>query len=225
MSSTPLICSSSGVATVSEMTRGLAPGNCARTTTCGGATSGYSEIGSWKIASSPTRKMKIDSTAAKRGRSMKKREMSMQRLLSALGDRLLLLLRRRAGRAAGRRHDRHALGVRPAATCGATVMPGWMRCKPSRTRRARRALTLPCTTRMPSARAPRCTSRNCGLPSLPRRRRRTSSSDRSRWARSGTRTALYAAALSMRRRTLSPGVKRPAGLSNVPAGEPRRSAD
>ena len=43
--STPLICSSSGVATVSEITRGFAPGNCARTTTCGGATSGYSEIG------------------------------------------------------------------------------------------------------------------------------------------------------------------------------------
>jgi hypothetical protein len=31
---------------------------------------GYSEIGSW-IASRPTRKMKIDSTVAKRGRSMK----------------------------------------------------------------------------------------------------------------------------------------------------------
>src|SRR5215468_4615837 len=77
MLSTPLICSSSGVATVSETTRGLAPGNCARTTTCGGATSGYSEIGSWKMDSSPTRKMKSEVTVAKRGRSMKKREMSI----------------------------------------------------------------------------------------------------------------------------------------------------
>jgi len=75
--STPLICSSSGVATVSEITRGLAPGNWARTTTCGGATSGYSEIGSWNTASKPIRKMKIDSTPAKRGRSMKNREISM----------------------------------------------------------------------------------------------------------------------------------------------------
>ena len=69
--STPLICSSSGVATVSEMTRGLAPGNCARTTICGGATSGYSDTGRLKIAISPARKMKIDSTPAKRGRLMK----------------------------------------------------------------------------------------------------------------------------------------------------------
>jgi hypothetical protein len=75
--SRPLICSSSGVATVSEITRGLAPGYWARTTTCGGATSGYSEIGSSGMASAPMRKMKRDNTVAKRGRSMKKREMSM----------------------------------------------------------------------------------------------------------------------------------------------------
>ena len=46
MPSTPLICSSIGVATVSAITFGLAPGYCARTTTDGGTTSGYSEIGS-----------------------------------------------------------------------------------------------------------------------------------------------------------------------------------
>ena len=45
MFSVPLICSSSGVATVSAMVAGLAPGNCAVTTTDGGTTSGYSEIG------------------------------------------------------------------------------------------------------------------------------------------------------------------------------------
>ena len=48
MFSVPLICSSSGDATVSAITLGLAPGNCAFTTTVGGTTSGYSEIGSWK---------------------------------------------------------------------------------------------------------------------------------------------------------------------------------
>src|SRR5687767_10930448 len=101
MFSTPLICSSSGVATVSETTRGLAPGNWARTTICGGVTSGYSEIGSWKIDSSPIKKMKIDSTAAKRGRSMKKREMSMLHV-SVLRDRRGGALRR--GDTRGQRH-------------------------------------------------------------------------------------------------------------------------
>ncbi len=47
MFSVPLICSSSGEATVSAITLGLAPGNCAFTTTVGGTTSGYSEIGNW----------------------------------------------------------------------------------------------------------------------------------------------------------------------------------
>ncbi len=70
----PLICSSSGVATVSAMTLGLAPGNCAFTTTVGGTTSGYSEIGSWKTETAPARKMRTEMTPAKIGRSMKKWE-------------------------------------------------------------------------------------------------------------------------------------------------------
>ena len=37
---------SSGAATVSDMTRGFAPGKLAETTTEGGVTSGYSEMGS-----------------------------------------------------------------------------------------------------------------------------------------------------------------------------------
>ena len=45
MSSTPLICCSSGEATVSAMTFGFAPGYVARTTTVGGTTCGYSLIG------------------------------------------------------------------------------------------------------------------------------------------------------------------------------------
>ena len=73
----PLICSSNGVATVSEITRELAPGNCARATICGGETSGYWETGNMNIDIAPMRNMKIDKSAAKRGRSMKKREISM----------------------------------------------------------------------------------------------------------------------------------------------------
>src|SRR5205814_10047289 len=75
MFSTPLIDSSSGVATVSAMTFGFAPGYVARTTIEGGTTSGYSDTGSCVIAMAPARKTMIDSTPAKIGRSMKKREM------------------------------------------------------------------------------------------------------------------------------------------------------
>src|SRR5262245_45557229 len=71
MFSTPLIASSIGVATVSAMTFGLAPGKFARTTTCGGATSGYSEIGITRMARRPARKISTDSTPAKIGRSIK----------------------------------------------------------------------------------------------------------------------------------------------------------
>src|SRR6201993_2744618 len=77
MFSVPLICPSSGVATVSAMTLGLAPGNCAFTTTVGGTTSGYSEIGSWKTETAPARKMTTEMTPAKIGRSMKNRERFM----------------------------------------------------------------------------------------------------------------------------------------------------
>src|SRR5262249_11897252 len=71
MPSTPLICSSIGVATVSAITFGLAPGYCARTTTDGGTTSGYSEIGMTRNARSPARRMSTDRTPAKIGRWMK----------------------------------------------------------------------------------------------------------------------------------------------------------
>src|SRR5882672_8003136 len=71
MPSTPLICSSIGVATVSAMTFGFAPGYCARTTTDGGTTSGYSEIGMARSASRPATKISTDMTPAKIGRSMK----------------------------------------------------------------------------------------------------------------------------------------------------------
>src|SRR5688572_11356375 len=77
MSSTPLIASSSGVATVSAITLGLAPGYTVRTTTDGGTTSGYSLIGSSGIAIRPAAKITIESTAAKIGRSMKNFEKSI----------------------------------------------------------------------------------------------------------------------------------------------------
>src|SRR5690349_22583215 len=71
MPSTPLICSSIGVATVSAITFGFAPGYCARTTTEGGTTSGYSEIGIARSASRPATKIRTEITPAKIGRSMK----------------------------------------------------------------------------------------------------------------------------------------------------------
>ena len=50
---------------------GFAPGFWARTTTEGGTTSGYSEIGSLKTESRPASKINTDSTPAKIGRSIK----------------------------------------------------------------------------------------------------------------------------------------------------------
>src|SRR6476661_7923801 len=83
MPSVPLIASSSGIATVSGLTFGLAPGYVARTTTVGGTTSGYSEIGNPRSAISPARKISTDSTPAKVGRSMKNLEKFMVVLYSA----------------------------------------------------------------------------------------------------------------------------------------------
>src|SRR4030095_4406107 len=79
MPSTPLICSSIGAATVSAITFGLAPGYCARTTTDGGTTSGYSEIGICRSAKRPETKISTDRTPAKIGRSMKNLEIFMSR--------------------------------------------------------------------------------------------------------------------------------------------------
>src|SRR3984893_996790 len=80
MTSTPLIASSRGEATVSAMTLGLAPGNWARTITDVGMISGYSEKGSLKIEIRPASRMMTDRTPAKMGRSMKNFEIFMIRL-------------------------------------------------------------------------------------------------------------------------------------------------
>src|SRR5712691_553009 len=82
MPSTPLIDSSIGVATVSAITFGLAPGNCARTSTDGGTTSGYSEIGITGRASNPATRISTDSTPAKIGRSMKNLDTFMASVLA-----------------------------------------------------------------------------------------------------------------------------------------------
>src|SRR4030095_12510580 len=88
MSSTPLISCSSGAATVSAITLGFRPGYWARACTEGGTTSWYWLIGSCHTAMAPIRKMMIDSTAAKIGRSMKKRA---NRMLLASSHRELRL--------------------------------------------------------------------------------------------------------------------------------------
>src|SRR5439155_19534352 len=68
-----------GVATVSASTFGFAPGYTARTTTVGGAISGYCAMGNWNTAIPPTSTMTMDRTAAKIGRRMKKWEKFMRR--------------------------------------------------------------------------------------------------------------------------------------------------
>src|SRR6185295_6884157 len=73
MSSTPLTSCSMGVATVSAITSGGAAGYEARTTMVGGTTSGYCATGSSNHATTPRMIVTIESTAAKIGRSMKKR--------------------------------------------------------------------------------------------------------------------------------------------------------
>ncbi|MGW8127496.1 MAG: hypothetical protein ACWGG5_03765 [Stenotrophomonas sp.] len=58
-----------------------------RTTTDGGTTSGYSPTGRIGIAIRPAAKITIDSTAAKIGLSMKKREKSICGILAMAGRR------------------------------------------------------------------------------------------------------------------------------------------
>src|SRR6202041_2852891 len=81
--STPLICCSSGVITVSAMVLGEAPGYCPLTTTVGGTISGYSLMGSTGMARRPATVRRIASTEAKIGRSMKNEKMFMTALRHA----------------------------------------------------------------------------------------------------------------------------------------------
>jgi hypothetical protein len=72
MFSTPLICCSSGVATGRATVSAEAPGYDAVTCTVGGTISGYWAMGRIARAPNPNAVTKTLSTAAKRGRSMKK---------------------------------------------------------------------------------------------------------------------------------------------------------
>src|SRR2546430_1443098 len=85
MFSTPLICCSSGVTTESATTSALAPGYWPVKLTTGGAISGYWAIGSRPKETSPRITNTSDTTPAKIGRSMKKREMRMGRSGASVG--------------------------------------------------------------------------------------------------------------------------------------------
>src|SRR5215813_9646687 len=72
--STPLTCCSIGSATVSARVFGSAPGNCACTTTVGGAMVGNCVTGKMELAIQPSTTVTTEITIAKLGRSIKKRE-------------------------------------------------------------------------------------------------------------------------------------------------------
>src|SRR5690242_7704625 len=73
MLSTPLICASIGAATDCATVLASAPGYDACTVTCTGVIVGYCCTGSTRIATAPAMTRMIETTAAKIGRSMKKR--------------------------------------------------------------------------------------------------------------------------------------------------------
>src|SRR5580692_675112 len=107
--STPLICCSKGVMTVSAMVFGDAPGYWPLTTTVGGTISGYSLIGRIGIARRPATVTMIASTVAKIGRSMKNDEMFTA---------ACPYFEAAAGAAAS------AAGAPIVTRCGVTVTPG-----------------------------------------------------------------------------------------------------
>src|SRR6267142_4714687 len=72
MFSTPLICCSSGVATVRDTVSADAPGYTVVICTVGGTISGYCATGRIASAPKPSSVTKALSTVAKRGRSIKK---------------------------------------------------------------------------------------------------------------------------------------------------------
>src|SRR4030095_10506416 len=110
MLSTPLICCSIGEATESASVFASAPGYVADTVTGAGVMFGYCWTGSTIMATAPASAMMIATTAAKIGRSMKKRENMKRRplLREADVDAPCLLCAASAGDAA-RRDEAHAL--------------------------------------------------------------------------------------------------------------------
>src|SRR5437773_12362716 len=96
MCGTPLIAFSSGDATVCSSTSADAPGYTAVIVTTGGAISGYCAIGRLRIADRPASTRNTEITAAKIGRSMKKREYIVGVLALTSAQPALRLLTRRA---------------------------------------------------------------------------------------------------------------------------------
>src|SRR5215469_12126277 len=87
MFSTPLICCSSGVATVRATVSADAPGYTVVICTVGGTISGYCATGNTSRAPSPRSVTNVLRTIAKRGRSMKKCARRMFLLLPVAPDR------------------------------------------------------------------------------------------------------------------------------------------
>src|SRR6202042_1631288 len=126
-SSTPLICCSNGVMTVSAMVLGEAPGYWPLTTTVGGTISGYSLIGRLGIASKPATVIKMARTVAKIGRSMKNEEIFIAwalrcgrpagRCRRRVGPHVYALRRNRDSRVHALRavHDDHIAGLEALA--------------------------------------------------------------------------------------------------------------
>src|SRR5277367_2720807 len=74
-----------GWATVDSTTSASAPGYRVVTETCGGTISGNCATGIWKIAKRPARVMTIETTKARRGRSMKMPDIMAPGLAADLG--------------------------------------------------------------------------------------------------------------------------------------------
>src|SRR6185312_12056786 len=118
MLSTPLICASIGAATASATVLESAPGYVAETVTCTGVIVGYCCTGRNSTASPPASMKMIATTAAKIGRSMKKRE-NMRGAAAYFGAARLRSRRRDvrrrvdlgAGREAQRAVDDHRVAV------------------------------------------------------------------------------------------------------------------
>ena len=113
MSSTPLTCCSIGAAMVVATTSALAPGYWQLTCTVGGVMRGYCASGKENSATPPASVMTMDSTAAKIGRSMKKRENTSLLPLAACG----VTLRRK-------RPDPASLAIGIGTTFVSTAKPG-----------------------------------------------------------------------------------------------------
>ena len=191
MSSTPLICCSSGVATDCSMVSASAPGYCAVTSICGGTICGNSAIGRPPSATTPPSTVTMAMTIATIGRRMKKRDITAPR--AAAPARLRWTPRRRRR---GRRP-----WCRPAASA-------------RRRRRGRRPAGPTSTIQREPLRRPIVTVRTSTAPSALTTRTWWPLCS-SVTARCGTSSALASTPVWARTRPNWPGRSRLPGLGNV----------